>query len=608
MKNGKRYRKFIISGIIALVVLILVGLVLVVQIGRNKNDGDVIVKENVSVITSESEESVQLFEVTEDTLVFGKKPEYSKGDIVVAGILESAQEGFIRKVLEITQQGNQYLVKTEPAVLTDVFEEAHIIETIELSDDGAQEMAFSQEKGKMILVSATEKKYPFFKEFEYKLMPGVNVNGQVGLRIWLEIQMDIHKGEIEIGFTVHDETEGEVFIGCDAEEKVTLEKELLSRKLANIQFMVGTVPIVITNKLEAELAGEVYLEGQLGTTVEIASQNAAGFLYSSKTGKVQNKSGREYFSDGVQWNTETKASGGEELGVYLHLVSKLYDSTGVDVKTGIAEKVEGEVAANLKEVEDGVKYVGSVDMVVYPKLSGNLVVTVPVVDKKLVDTMLFEVPLDPFWEKHWDSGENWEEEMREQEQEKGMSAWDTTAEWYQTYEDILALNQYDLGESDYAYPWTFLEVVAARGVELEEDQRGGASQGVKLENAELVYFMKDISSDGIPELFIGAQTPEKTILQAVYSFDTESRIARLCGSASFDGGEIYLCKDGSLLQIWPWSPEGDIYRLPYMEFEDRIPFPEGSNKEDIILDSNTLEWERYLDSHSIPTESIFMIE
>ena len=129
--------------------VLLVASVSIILFGYHKlhNDkqpeGDIIVKENVKVITSKTD-NVPI-DVREDYLVFGEKPEYKKGDVIVSGITENSLEGYIRRVLKVDKKNNLYIVKTEPAVLTDVSEKAHIYKKIELTEDGSQSVSYNTE-------------------------------------------------------------------------------------------------------------------------------------------------------------------------------------------------------------------------------------------------------------------------------------------------------------------------------------------------------------------------------------------------------------------------------------------------------------------------------
>lgn len=152
--------------------------------------------------------------------MFGEKPEYKKGDVIVSGITENSLEGYIRRVLKVDKKNNLYIVKTEPAVLTDVFEKVHIYKKIELTEDGSQSVSYKTEsmKGEKkreafnieVCKDEKEKKeekedkdidendngtdYVIGKKFEEKDEP-VTVSGEAGISIWVEIDIDINHGK-----------------------------------------------------------------------------------------------------------------------------------------------------------------------------------------------------------------------------------------------------------------------------------------------------------------------------------------------------------------------------------------------------------------------------
>lgn len=75
----------------------------------NPENSDTIVKENVKVLTSDMGEYELPEEVTEDRLVFEKNPKYKKGDVIVAGCIPQAENGFIRRVIQVEKSDRAYI-------------------------------------------------------------------------------------------------------------------------------------------------------------------------------------------------------------------------------------------------------------------------------------------------------------------------------------------------------------------------------------------------------------------------------------------------------------------------------------------------------------------
>lgn len=99
------------------------------------NKKDIIVAKNAKTVYPDIL-SNDITAVNPDSLVFNKKPEYKVGDILAAAPGKNAPKGFLRKVVGVTQQGNTWVVVTEPAMLTDAIYQADISEDMPFSAGG----------------------------------------------------------------------------------------------------------------------------------------------------------------------------------------------------------------------------------------------------------------------------------------------------------------------------------------------------------------------------------------------------------------------------------------------------------------------------------------
>ncbi len=441
MKKNNGLRKIVIS-ISAVVLLALIGFVTFIIInGNNSIDKTTIIKNNVSVITEDTNKGNQPINVTDDELVFNTDPGYPKGEVIVAGIVDSAPSGFIRKVVETTKVGNQYVVKTEYGELTDVFEKAHIVKTFALTDSGAEEIdpnsikpvgikAQSQDcprygytayrvsnnkiaKDKTLSLLDNDTEYQFAAKFNNDLTEGISVEGEVGFSVWVEIEIDINFENVIFGIVAHNAVGGEFSIDCDAEANKDFEKDIFSTPLSNFQFFIGFIPVVITNELKASIEGQAGIEGSISTNFEIKAENSRGFRYTSELNKTAEIKEDDFSSDGLQWNTQANAKGGLSVGVYLHLITKLYDCVGADISAGIEGSAEGKVRVSTETSPDGLNYAGSLDLAIGPKIRGDIVVTIPIIDEKLAEMPIFTAELEPFWKKHWEFGTDEETDIQQ---------------------------------------------------------------------------------------------------------------------------------------------------------------------------------------------------
>ena len=430
-------RKKRIFWVVVLLVLVSFSTLSVLGYKKSHNNKDKdennVVKDNVKIITEESDKQPILVE--DDKITFDSNPRYKKGDVIVSGITSSAPNGFIRNVTGVQKTKGKYIIQTEPAVLTDVFEKAHIYKRIELAESQNESESYhiknmnavTNELQSSNILCKTEDEdngtdYMFGKSFEEKEDP-VSLSGEAGTSAWVEVSIDIVHGDIKCGIAIRTKEGAKASLECSASYSKELEKQLLTKKLPDYQFIVAGIPIVVTNELEIYTEAEINLEGNIGVSYELTAETTQGFNYNSKTGKVEEINQVTCESDGLQWNT-ISISGDTSMGSSVHLITKLYDASGMDMSLKIAGKAEGEAKVTTNKELDG--YAGSLDLSIVPEIKGEIVVDTPVFDKNLLKQPLFEAALKPLWEKHWESSVNWQDDLQWKENDKNEESQETT--------------------------------------------------------------------------------------------------------------------------------------------------------------------------------------
>lgn len=432
-------KKKILRTIIVFVVVFVAMLIVILGYNklqdRNKQKEDTIVKKNVKVITSETNKEKQPVSVTDDSIIFNLNPGYKKGDVIVSGITSTSKNGFIRKVIGIENKGDNCVIKTEPAVLTDVFEKAQIYKRIKLTEEGNKPVSYSIGKdgnnGDVRVQNAmseidnsyrtimlADKKetddenngieYVFGQKFEKESDP-FTISGEAEFDVWLDIKIEIKHGNITCGMAIKSEEGGKILLKCGKDWNKEKEWGLWEKSLPNYEFVVAGIPIVVTNKLELNAEAGAELEGNIGLSYELASETTTGFEFKSKTGKVKEIKEIDYDSDGLQWET-ISVSGEASAKIAIHYISKLYGCSGIDVSAGISGKAEGEAnqTANT-DLEGG--YAGSLDLSINPEIQGELIVDIPVFAEDLKKQPLFEAKMKPLWSKHWESSVKWKDDL-----------------------------------------------------------------------------------------------------------------------------------------------------------------------------------------------------
>lgn len=391
-------KKFVIVGII---VVLVIGFIGYSFINNNEQDDQTVIKENVISLTDEKQKAYQLLNVFNNQLIFQDNPHYEKGDVLVSGITDLTPNGFIRKVVQVKKEKNQYVVETTNGLLTDVFETANISKKLYLTEDGVvddnknENVVYKQHPSIQYLKN--EKKDKVESNFKYETDEKVELEGKIAFKPWIDLSIKITHGNIQFNIIGHSKFEGSLSAIHNGSAEAEYEKELFNKNLPNFQFFVVNIPIVVTNNLSSNLESTANLEGDASLSFKVDSQRAVGYQYNSKNSKIKKINTKKYNGDGLKWQAKSKLDGHGEIYIDLHILSKLYDCTGADLSIGIAGDADGLVKA------DNGDYLGKLDLSVFPRVKGKVAVDLPIVDDKLKEQELFNKDLDPLWHKQWKS-------------------------------------------------------------------------------------------------------------------------------------------------------------------------------------------------------------
>jgi flagellar biosynthesis/type III secretory pathway M-ring protein FliF/YscJ len=101
----KKKRNIIIVGVVVAFVVAVIAMLLIMNKNESTptnstNVNEVVLKDNVIVITDETDEELQPYKIDENNLYFKKNPKYLENEIVVSGITKTAPNGYIRKIVK----------------------------------------------------------------------------------------------------------------------------------------------------------------------------------------------------------------------------------------------------------------------------------------------------------------------------------------------------------------------------------------------------------------------------------------------------------------------------------------------------------------------------
>lgn len=601
----------LIASIVAITVIIGVVFAFVI----NSNSSEVKVNKNVTIINKKEAESMPI-EVTENQLVFSTPQNYSEGDVIVSGITDTAPNGFLRKVVKTETVDNKYIVETTNACLTDVFEEAHISRTFEISEDSITPVDSLKTENAKIGLMLPKKSLSNNLEIgtiipnkdsgadlitlgiERELTKNISVTGSIGYRPFLEPHFDIENNNIEFGIALRNTVEGNLLLKSGNEKEFEESIKLLNKNLKAIEFMAGEVPIVITNALNITLDGSGYIGGSLSTGLTLNCESTSGFKYSSATNTVEEIKENKYLGDGIEWETTATAFAGVEVGVFFHIISKLYDIAGADLSVGVTGKAECELTASPNQQFNNMYYAGNIDLSVQPKLKGNIVVEEPIIDYTLIDQPLFEFELNPFWEKNWSSSGNWKQDIWK----ANPVTIDKSSKLYEMYFGILkdVYNEYVIRDS---VGFRMYYYNSKNNIH----QRGGPGGVAYFNGATPVYYLRDINDDDIPELFIGKKFNNNYEILAIYSYGDDIEPEHPYGDFITGQGEyydvedkyinyVYLCGNNEILIRHEENVGGELITYSYGNSYNRRNFENADKK--FIVNTNNLDWKEFTEYSS----------
>lgn len=606
MENKKKRIIVVVSIILA--IAIIVGIVFVII--ANKNSDKVKVYDNVFIITKEESQNNIPIAVTDNKLVFSEDQHYSKDDIIVSGVIDTAPNGFMRKVVKTDIVDNQYIVETTYACLTDVFEEAHVSKVFSISDEAVTPVDTTETNinAKIGTLKPTQSFLNTLSigtiipnensgadlislDIKKNITENIYVTGSVGYRPYLLMDFDIENHEIEYSMSIKNTTSGRLAVELGAEKGFNESIELFSKNLPIIEFMVGEVPIIITNSVGATLDGSGGIRGSLGTEITLDYENTTGFKYSSSTNQVEEIKESTYLGDGIEWNTKASASADIEVGVFIHIVSKLYDSTGVDLAAGITGGANAEIMASPNKQFNNLNYAGNIGLNITPKLKGDIVVTVPILDNYLYSQPLFESALNPLWKWSWESSGNWKQDILK----ANPVTIDKNSKLFEMYLAILKYvkTEYETRDSIGFQMFYYMDEnnIFPRGAGLGMADFNGSTP---------VYYLRDLNYDNVPELFIGKKTGKNYDILAVYSYSDIGDIGHPTGYYITSIGDywdmpekeiinfVYLTNNNEILIRNDANSGGEIITYSNGDHNNRTDFLDKDNK--TIINSNDLDW------------------
>jgi formylglycine-generating enzyme len=255
-----------------------------------RNPSWAIIPDTTKVLTSETLEYLESISNDGKTFTFsqttGDLSDVREGEVIVGDVNAASQNGFLRKVTSITNDGSKIVVETEDASLDDAIQDGNINIEFELSPDDIQDS--------MMMDGVSLQKSPKAisgAQFEYSIDDVVlydddgdldteddQVVAKGNLKYTIEPDVDIKIRDFNqkyMKFAVKSTETSTIEIESEVQESIQKRIEIASHTLAPITIPIGLglFPIVFTPKISVYVGanGEVHVGVSAGATQETTS-------------------------------------------------------------------------------------------------------------------------------------------------------------------------------------------------------------------------------------------------------------------------------------------------------------------------------------------------
>ncbi len=364
-------KKAIVVVAIVVAAAIAIGLVSMLAINNQGNElstEDVVLKNNVSVITSETTEVVEPYKIDENHLYFKTKPDLKKNEILVSGITEVAPEGFMRKIISIKKSNGEYVAETAQASFTDVFKEVNFEDSINLSESTTAPTIETQSNTSTPVIThlKTQFKNPYSnvwnkldnRRFEYDDFT-VLINGTVDLTALPKIK--VTNGNIIFDLLWKNTIDVSIDFYNYKDINKTITRDIATFYFYPQEFYIGNVPVVMTNKIDTGFKLEGKVKGNLSADIEMNDEIIQGFSYNSDEESYSQMDETNEIDNNVELTIGNAVASDFEIGLEIKSETKLYDGMSVENFSYFKTDLDGDVKVEVLPDEPKGTWNGSIE-------------------------------------------------------------------------------------------------------------------------------------------------------------------------------------------------------------------------------------------------------
>lgn len=242
--------------------------------------------------------------ITDDgTIIFNGKPDEIKklkpGDVFASEPIDVAKSGFLKKVVSVSEQNGNIIVKTEDASLEDAFKNLSLDETQPLTLDNIESIDYHVH-GIMLKPGKTLERWEISADDAVLVdvdgdtsttYDQITLNGYFELSPSFNLKIKIEDNSVKlIRFTenLNEVTDLTLTIGGKFERsRDDLSKDILTAKFHPITIWVSWFPIVIVPELALRIGADLNVEAKLELHVKQDASLDAGLEYNGDWNPIQ---------------------------------------------------------------------------------------------------------------------------------------------------------------------------------------------------------------------------------------------------------------------------------------------------------------------------------
>ncbi|MDR0305308.1 MAG: InlB B-repeat-containing protein [Chitinispirillales bacterium] len=180
---------------------------------------------------------------------------------------------------------------------------------------------------------------PLKKDTELSLISNLYMRGEVDFSLKLKVLLDVKKWSLK-NAEISLKADGNIGLGSHIRESTTIyflsdtsgksgSKTLYEKDIWTITFVVGGVPVIITNDFVVQLYGSIKAEAKMGVMCKLTGMCKFGFEYANGNWKEINENTFRPSIDDTPY-----LKGEIAFGVSMGLTSKLYGIVGLSATAG----------------------------------------------------------------------------------------------------------------------------------------------------------------------------------------------------------------------------------------------------------------------------------